>query len=374
MTQPEVKTTPAKRAMTTMEFVGIGLIILSLVGLLFKPNTIAGVFDAMVNNAYVIFRVFIFGNWNNGVWSPSTVGVAIIVSVMVGRILERLGFTDALLRIFVPIMKYIGVNSAVTIPAVYNILGDINAAGRIAGPILVKAKATKDEQKIAIATMVQSQQSFSTFMLGLLAMTAVGIKVFPVVILVLFLPLIVVPLILRFTIYRDTKAVSLDDLPHFTPATPPIPTLFGAAREGAELLFMLIIPAGVVIFAIIGGLDFLGVWAPVRDALTGMLTAFSIHPDTGILSILVSPTLAMGILSGTLAANAAAVAPRLVLGSFVLASSGFPFSVIFGQIPAVWGSCTDLNEKEAMGAAVLGAVMRLATAAVIALVLAPLFL
>jgi hypothetical protein len=29
---------------------------------------------------------------------------------------------------------------------VYNILGDINAAGRIAGPILVKAGATKDEQ------------------------------------------------------------------------------------------------------------------------------------------------------------------------------------------------------------------------------------
>ncbi len=374
MTQPEVKTTPAKRAFTTMEYVGMGLVILSMAGLLFKPAAIAGVFDAMVNNAYVIFRVFIFGNWTDGVWTPSVVGVAIIVSVMIGRILERLGFTDALMRIFVPIMRYFGVNSAVTIPAVYNILGDINAAGRIAGPILVKAGATKDEQKIAIATMVQSQQSFSTFMLGLLAMTAVGIKVFPVIVLVVFLPLIVVPLILRFTIYRQTKAVSLEELPRFTPTTPPIPTIFGAAREGAELLFLLIIPAGVVIFALIGGLDFLGVWAPVRNALTGMLSAFSIHADTGILSILVSPTLAMGILSSTVTANAAAVAPRLVLGSFVLASSGFPFSVIFGQIPAVWGTCTDLNEKEAMGAAVLGAVMRLATAALVAVVLAPIFL
>jgi hypothetical protein len=374
MTQPEVKTTTGKRAMTTMEYVGIVLVILALGALLFKPATIAGVFDAMVNNAYGIFRIFIFGNWNNGVWSPSIVGVAIIVSVMIGRILERLGFTDALMRIFVPIMKYFGVNSAVTIPAVYNILGDINAAGRIAGPILVKAGATKDEQKIAIATMVQSQQSFSTFMLGLLAMTAVGIKVFPVIILVLFVPLLVVPLLLRFTIYRDTKAVSLDELPRFTPTTPPIPTIFGAAREGAELLFLLIIPAGVVIFALIGGLDFLGFWAPVRNALTGMLSAFSIHPDTGILSILVSPTLAMGVLSSTLSADAAAVAPRLVLGSFVLASSGFPFSVIFGQIPAVWGTCTDLNEKEAMAAAVLGAVMRLATAAFIAVVLAPIFI
>lgn len=374
MTEPVVQKTPEKREMTVMEYVGIALVILSLVGLLFKPEAIAGVFDAMVNNAYTIFRVFIFGNFANGVWTPSTVGVAIIVSVMIGRVLERLGFTDALMRIFVPIMKYFGVNSAVTIPAIYNILGDINAAGRIAGPILVKAGATKDEQKIAITTMVQSQQSFSTFMLGLLAMTAVGIKVFPVIILILFVPLLVVPLLLRLTIYRKTKAVTIDELPRFTPTTPPIATIFGAAREGAELLFMLIIPAGVVIFALIGGLDYLGVWGPIREALTGMLTFFSIHPDTGILSILVSPTLAMGILSSTVTADAAAIAPRLVLGSFVLASSGFPFSVIFGQIPAVWASCTDLSEKEAMGAAVLGAVMRLITAALVATILAPIFL
>jgi hypothetical protein len=374
MTEPVVQKNPVKREMTVMEYVGIALVILSLVGLLFKPEAIAGVFDAMVNNAYTIFRVFIFGNFANGVWTPSVVGVAIIVSVMIGRVLERLGFTDALMRIFVPIMKYFGVNSAVTIPAIYNILGDINAAGRIAGPILVKAGATKDEQKIAITTMVQSQQSFSTFMLGLLAMTAVGIKVFPVIILILFLPLLVVPLLLRLTVYRKTKAVTIDELPRFTPTTPPIATIFGAAREGAELLFMLIIPAGVVIFAIIGGLDYLGIWGPIREALTGMLTYLSIHPDTGILSILVSPTLAMGILSSTVTADAAAIAPRLVLGSFVLASSGFPFSVIFGQIPAVWASCTDLNEKEAMGAAVLGAVMRLITAALVATVLAPIFL
>ncbi|HBV98839.1 MAG: membrane protein [Peptococcaceae bacterium BICA1-7] len=362
MTNPEEK----KREITKIEYVGITLVVLSLVGLFFKPALIAGVFDAMVTNAYIIFKTFLFGNWNNGVWSPSTVGVAIIVSVMVGRILERLGFTDALIRIFVPFTRLFGVNSAVVIPAVYNILGDINAAGRIAGPILIKAGATKDEQKIAIATMVQSQQSFSTFMLGLLAMTTVGIKVFPVIFLAMFLPLIIMPPLLRFTIYRQTKAVKLDELPHFTPKTAALPTIFGAAREGAELLFLLIIPAGVVIYAIIGGLDFLGYWAPVKGALTAMLTALSIHPETGILSILVSPTLAMGILKSTVAANPAAISPQLVIGSFVLACSGFPFSVIFGQIPAVWAGCTDLNEKEAMGAAVLGALLKLLSAGVVA--------
>lgn len=168
--------------------------------------------------------------------------------------------------------------------------------------------------------------------------------------------------------------MQLAELPRFTPKTAALPTIFGAAREGAELLFLLIIPAGVVIYAIIGGLDYLGYWAPVKNVLTAMLGAFSIHPDTGIISILVSPTLAMGILKATVAANASAIAPQLVIGSFVLASSGFPFSVIFGQIPVVWAGCTDLNEKEAMGAAVLGAVMRIITAGIIAGLLARFFI
>jgi hypothetical protein len=125
-----------KRKIETIEYVGIGVFILALFGLFFASGGIAGIFDAMFKKAYEIFDVFIFGK---------NIGAAIIVSVMTGRILERLGLTDALMRIFIPIMKYIGVNSAVVVPGVYNILGDINAAGRIAAPVLVKAKATKDE-------------------------------------------------------------------------------------------------------------------------------------------------------------------------------------------------------------------------------------
>jgi len=363
MAKVEQEVKSAGKKVTGIEIVGLVLVAAALLGLFFGSSALAGVFDAMVKKAYVIFRVFIF---------DGTVGIAIIVSVIIGRILERLGFTDALMRIFVPIMRYFGLNSAVTIPSVYNVLGDINAAGRIAGPILLKAGATKDEQKIAVATMVQSQQSFSTFMLGILAMSIVGIKVFPVIVLVIFGPLIIVPILLRFTLYRDTKAVALDHLPKFTPETPALATLFGAAREGAELLFLLIIPAGAAVYAIIGGLEYLGIWQPINATLTGLLTAVSIHPDTGILSIMVSPTLAMGTLVETV--KSTPVAPALVLGSFVLASSGFPLSVIFGQIPAVWAEVTDLSEREAMTAAVLGAVMRLATAAIIALLLAPLFI
>lgn len=363
MAKVETEVRQGTRRIAGIEVVGLTLLLGAILGLLFAPEHIAGTFTAMFTKAYEIFSVYIF----NG-----TVGIAIIVSVMVGRILERLGFTDALMRVFVPIMRRVGINSAVVIPGVYNILGDINAAGRIAGPIMIKAGATKDEQKIAIATMVQSQQSFSTFMLGLLAMTAVGVKVFPVVLLVLFAPLVIVPILLRFTIYRNTKGVALESLPKFTPTTGALPTVFNAAKEGAELLFLLIIPAAAAIFAIIGGLEYAGIWQYINSGLTSVLSFLSIHPETGILSIMVSPTLAMSTLAN--APDLLSIDPKLVIGSFVLASSGLPLSVVFGQTPAIWSQVSDLNEKEALQASVLGVVMRFITAAVIALLLTPLFL
>ena len=54
--------------------------------------------------------------------------------------------------------------------------------------------------------------------------------------------------------------------------------------------------------------------------------------------------------------------PAQVVGSFVLASSGLPLSVVFGQIPAVWSEGSDLTKGQAMQAAVLGTVLRLLTA------------
>ena len=192
------------------------------------------------------------------------------------------------MRIFVPLMKVIGVNAAVAVPSVYNILGDINAAGRIGGPILKKSKATKDEQKIAIATMMQSQSSFAIFVFGLIALNAAKVSVWVVVFLAVFLPVLLTPLLLRLTIWRDTKAVSLEDLPRFTPETGFLPTIFNAAKEGAELLFLLIIPSCAVVFAAIGALDHFGLWTGIQAGINTMLNAFNIHAETGSVSILVA--------------------------------------------------------------------------------------
>src|SRR5699024_5577077 len=156
----------------------------------FSPETISGLFDSVVDHVYPV----IVDNFLTG-----TLGMAILCSVIVGRILERLGFTDALMRLFVPLTKLMKINPAVIIPSVYNILGDINAAGKIAGPILVKSGSTKAEQKIAIATMVQSQQSFATFMFGLICLTTAGINAFLVVFIAVFAPLIIVPFLLSKT-------------------------------------------------------------------------------------------------------------------------------------------------------------------------------
>lgn len=217
-----------KRKIELIEYVGLFLVAFSFLMLVVNPGGIGNLFNNMFNHAApIIIKVYITGS----------IGIAIIISVTMGRLLERLGFTDALMRIFVPLMKVIGVNAAVAVPSVYNILGDINAAGRIGGPILKKSKATKDEQKIAIATMMQSQSSFAIFVFGLIALNAAKVSVWVVVFLAVFLPVLLTPLLLRLTIWRDTKAVSLEDLPRFTPETGFLPTIFNAAKEGAELLF-----------------------------------------------------------------------------------------------------------------------------------------
>ncbi|MFD2370790.1 hypothetical protein ACFSO0_12725 [Brevibacillus sp. GCM10020057] len=348
-----------KRAFSQMEWVGLGLVVAVTMLLIFQPSVLGDAFTAMLNRVKpIVVDVFLMG----------TVGVAIILSVMTGRMLERLGFTDALMRIFVPITERIHVNPSVVIPGIYNILGDINAAGRIGGPILRRAGATKDEQKIAIATMVQSQQSFSCFMLGLLCLSVAGIKAFPVVFFAIFAPLVVVPFILSRTIYRDTKSVSLRDLPSFTPSTPFFTTLFNGAKEGAELLFLLVIPAAAVIFGIIGLLDYAGVWKLIESTLSAGLSWIGVEPKTGITAIMASPTLAMGQLKEM----AATIDPRMVVGAFVLAASGLPLSDVFGQIPAIWSANSDLTPKEALSAALVGMAMRIVAVALISFGLTPL--
>lgn len=135
-----------RRPLERIEVVGLSLLAVAMLTLFFFPATLSGAFDTVLNKVKpVVVDVFLTGQ----------VGVAVIISVIIGRLLERLGFTDAMMRVFMPAMRAIGINPAVIIPSVYNIFGDINAAGRISGPLLRQAGATKDEQKIAVATMVQ---------------------------------------------------------------------------------------------------------------------------------------------------------------------------------------------------------------------------
>lgn len=334
-----------------IEIVGLCILIVSLAVLMIKPSVLGDLFNKMFDRAYPIAV---------GVFITSKVAPAIIISVAIGRILERLGFTDALIRIFVPIMKYIGVNASIAVPSIYNILGDVNAAGRIAAPILKKAGATKDEQKIAIATMMQNPSSFSILVFGIMALAA-KVNVFLVFVLSLFVPVLLVPLILRLTIWRDTKPVELHDIPVFTPTTPILSTIYGGAREGAEVLLLLIVPACAVVFAFIGALDYMGLWVHIDGALRAMLVALHINPESGILSILAGGTLGMVELNKV----AATVPVGMAVGAFVLAASS-PLQVIFGQIPIIWAGPTDLNERECIVAACVGAVIRLLTAGLFA--------
>lgn len=144
-------------------------------------------------------------------------------------------------------------------------------------------------------------------------------------------------------------------------------TIFNGAREGAELMFLLLIPAVVVVFAIIGLLEYIGVWGAIESGMSTFLTALSIDPATGMQSILVAPTLAMNTLIETIGT----IPTRFAIGSFILASSGLPLQIPFAQIPAVWAQSSDLTGSEAMQAALIGLIIRVATAFALAWILTP---
>jgi hypothetical protein len=348
--QKETGAGGGKRKFAKIEIVGLVLFIGCMLLLLIKPAILGDLFNAMFNRAKPIVV---------DLYLASSVCGAILISVMIGRLLERLGFTDALIRIFVPLMKYIRVNAAVAVPAIYNILGDVNAAGRIGAPILKKAGATKDEQKIAIATMMQGPSSFSIVVFGIICMTQVNAKVFLVFVLGLLLPVVLVPLVLRLTIWRDAKLVVLTDLPVFTPNKPVLSTIFDGAKEGAEILFLLIIPACAVVFSGIGALEYFKIWPYIQKGLETLLGWLNVDPTAGSTAILAGGTVALAPLMKTAAQTPA----PWVVGTFIISASS-PLQVIFGQIPNVWKGITDLNEKDCIVAGCIGLLIRLITAGI----------
>lgn len=344
----------ARRKIAGIEIVGMVIFFGCMIMLLIKPAAMGNLFTAMFNRAKpVVVDTFLI----------SSVTGSILISVMIGRLLERLGFTDALMRIFVPLMKYIKVNAAVAVPAIYNVLGDVNAAGRIGAPILKKAGATKDEQKIAVAMLLSGPSSFSIVVFGIICLTLVNAKVFLVFVIGLLLPVILVPLILRLTIWRDAKAVELTDMPIFTPKKPLLSTAFDGAKEGAEILFLLIIPACAVVFAAIGALEYFKIWPYIEMGFKTVLGWLNVDPVSGTTAILAGGTPALVQLQTVLKENPNAVPAALVVGSFIISTSA-PLQCIFGQIPNVWKGITDLNEKDCIIAACIGFIIRLVSAGI----------
>lgn len=355
-----------------IEYVGLATLFGLIICIGVFNKQFSGVFDAMFTRSYKMFEFYLFG--------AAKLGATIVVSVMTGRILERLGFTDALMRIFLPLMKFLKINASVVIGVIYNILGDVNAAGKIAAPVVMKSGATKDEQKIAVATLCQAPCSFSIIVLGLMALTAAGINPAPVFIVGVLLPIILIPAILRL-FWRDTKAVEIHDLPRFTPDTGIMDLIFGSAREGVNVVLLFILPAGCAVFAIIGFLEYFGIWKIITSSLGGVLSMVGIDPATGIDTVFTAGTLAMKNLGLSLAGPvtdaagkvteatalyglftdpaSVALAKKMVVGSFVLANSSWPIQVPLGQIPAVWGPILDITTGEIIWSAIVGCVIRL---------------
>ena len=89
--------------------IGLVVLILFLAALLFVPQHVSGWFDAMAQKALNT----VVKNWIVG-----ATGVATIIAVMTGRILERLGMTDALVRVFRPISKLLHINPTFMIAGV----------------------------------------------------------------------------------------------------------------------------------------------------------------------------------------------------------------------------------------------------------------
>ena len=118
--RPDVETGESRKKWKPIEYVGLIVFVLFLVCVFFAHEQFSGAFSAMFAKSYEMFEFYLFGT--------SMLGATIVVSIMTGRILERLGFTDALMRIFLPIMKYLKINAAVCVGIIYNILGDVNAA------------------------------------------------------------------------------------------------------------------------------------------------------------------------------------------------------------------------------------------------------
>lgn len=342
-------------------YIGLVVLILFLAGLLFIPDKVSGWFDAMAQKALNT----VVKNWIIG-----ATGVATIIAVMTGRILERLGMTDALIHVFKPISKLLNINPTFMIGGVYNFLGDANAAGKISAPIMKKAGATEDEILIAIATMFQFPPTFASFMLGIACLAAAKVNAFVVLIFSVFIPLILCPLVLRMTVYRKCKYVEVNDIPSFTPTTNAMDTVFGSAIEGAHTLYLNIVPVACAMFAIIATFEYFGIWSYIQGALYWICSVCSIDPETGVMNMIIAATVGFPALTERLLAGEA-IAKGIVVATFMLGTSSFPITLPLAILPRLWSEATSIKQSKALLACIIGIVFRLICCAIMGHIIVP---
>ncbi len=180
----------------TMDVVGLLVTVIAVLGLLFFSPQICGAFAFVFEQTHAqSVEVFL---------GAGGVAGAVIASVCTGRILERFGVSDGLTKLIMPFAKVVRVNPTVFLPVIYNVLGDATAAVRITFPSLRKAGCTRDEMKIAIATMVNAPTAFSTMMTGMVMLGLAGINTVPVLLMNLIFPVFVVPAVCKLW-WRNTK-------------------------------------------------------------------------------------------------------------------------------------------------------------------------
>lgn len=342
--------------------IGLVVLIVFLAALLFVPQHVSGWFDAMAQKALNT----VVKNWIIG-----ATGVATIIAVMTGRILERLGMTDALIRVFRPISKLLNINPTFMIAGVYNFLGDANAAGKISAPIMKKAHATDDEIMVAIATMFQFPPTFASFMLGISCLSAAGVNAFVVLIFSVFVPLILCPLVLRFTIYRDCKYIEVEDIPSFTPSTNAMNTVFGSAIEGAQTLYLNIVPVACAMFAIIATLEYFGAWQYIQSGLYWFCDLCAIDPESGVMNIIVAATVGFPALTERILAGEM-IAKGVVVATFMIGTSSFPITLPLAILPRLWSEATGVKQSKALVACLIGILFRFICCAVMGHFIAPL--
>lgn len=355
------KTTKEKKAgkgWSKWQIIGVVILVVMLILLAVAPQGTSDLFTT-------IFDQIQTNVWNSFVTGP--VGVFIVASIIFGCILERLGLTDGLIKIYTPIAKIFNMNPTVLVPAIYNILGDSTAASRIACPVMMKAGCTKNEIQIALATLIQAPFTFSNIALSVLFLVAAGVNPVPSMILGIFIPVLILPVILRYTIYRDCKYVDSAEIPSFTPKTGVIETLFGAAATGMELLLLTIVPILIAIFFVVGALVHFGVWDYIYAPIEWICNLCNIYGPEGVTSLVISPAVAAPNMMALVADGT--ITRKVAIGTFLLTTGSLTINSAFGDYAKLWNQYTGLKYLSLLGPVFVGWIFKFITCFVVSSIL-----